>query len=231
MKQPAFQFYPGDWRKDPNLSRASLSAKGAMIEIMCLAFECEKRGVLKTAGKAWSIDEIAMAIGGDFENNKSAIWELLDKKILKKDRKGAIFSQRMCRDEKIRKLRKEAGCKGGNPILLNQKVNLPANQKLTPSSSSSSSSSEIKESIEKKTPSLENSNLFRKAKIPSFSEVHEAFKKNGGTKEMAEKFYHKHSATEWFLNGSPITNFSSLVYGFIDNWKRITPDYKTEFVQ
>lgn len=136
-KMPAFQFYPGDWRKDANLSRASLAAKGAMIEIMCLAFECEKRGILKTGSTAWTIDEIATAIGGDFQINKNAIQELIDKKILKKDRKNAIFSSRMCKDEKIRKVRSAAGSKGGNPILLKQK----AQQKPTPSASASSSAS------------------------------------------------------------------------------------------
>ena len=140
-KLPSFQFYPGDWKKDANLSRASLSAKGAMIEIMCLAFECEKRGVLKTGGVAWTIHEISMAIGGDCEINKSAIQELLDKKILKKDRKGAIFSLRMCKDEDIRKVRQAAGFKGGNPNLLKQNANQSAKQNLTPSSSSSSSTS------------------------------------------------------------------------------------------
>ena len=138
-KMPAFQFYPGDWRKDPNLSRASLAAKGAMIEIMCLAFECEKRGILKTGSTPWTITEIATAIGGDFETNKSAIQELLDKKILKKDRKNAIFSSRMCKDEKLRKVRQAAGFKGGNPNLLNQN----SKQNATPSSSPSSSTSII----------------------------------------------------------------------------------------
>lgn len=137
MKKPSFQFYPGDWRKDQNLSRASLRAKGALIEILCLAFECEKRGVLKTGKNPWSIDEIAHAMGGDKNENILAIEELLEKKILKKDKKNTIFSSRMVRDEKISKIRRNAGSKGGNPILLNQTTN----QNPTPSSSSSSSTS------------------------------------------------------------------------------------------
>ena len=32
MKLPAFQFYPGDWRKDPNLCRCSHAAKGVWID-------------------------------------------------------------------------------------------------------------------------------------------------------------------------------------------------------
>lgn len=141
MKKPAFQFYPGDWRKDPNLSRASLEAKGAMIEIMCLAFDCEKRGVLKTGKTPWTIEEIAHAIGGDKMKNIEAIKELLKLNALKKDKKNTIFSSRMVKDEELSKVRREAGSKGGNPNLLNQKVNQSSNQKPTPSSSSSSSTS------------------------------------------------------------------------------------------
>jgi hypothetical protein len=139
MKKPAFQFYPGDWRKDQNLSRASLEAKGALIEIMCLAFECEKRGVLKTGGVPWSVEEIAHAMGGDKDVNIKAIEELLRLKVLKKDRKNTIFQSRMCKDEKLRKVRQDAGSKGGNPILVNQTFK----QKPTPSSSTSSSTSVI----------------------------------------------------------------------------------------
>lgn len=145
MKKPAFQFYPGDWRKDQNLSRASLSAKGAMIEIMCLAFESEKRGMLITNGKPWTIEEIAYAMGGDKLVNISAIEELLDKKILKKSKKNVIFSSRMVKDDKITKLRRVAGLKGGNPTLLNHKHKQTFKQKPTPSSSTSSSTSVKKE--------------------------------------------------------------------------------------
>lgn len=136
MKKPSFQFYPGDWRKDQNLSRASLQAKGALIEIMCLAFECEKRGYLKTGKDPWTIEEIAHAIGGDKMKNIEAIEELLHKKILKKDKKNAIFSARMVRDEKLSKIRRKAGLMGGNKILLNQN-----GSKAPPPSASASSSS------------------------------------------------------------------------------------------
>lgn len=117
MKLPAFQFYPGDWRKDENLSRCSLAAKGALIEILCLAFQCEKKGKLMTDGKPWSMDDICMAIGGDFQCTKSAVEELLTKNVLKKDKKGCIFSARMVRDEDERNKRKMHGSMGGNPKL------------------------------------------------------------------------------------------------------------------
>lgn len=80
-----------------------------------------------------------------------------------------------------------------------------------------------KEENKKDAPSneiLASSNLFRKPNIPTKNEVWEVFQRNGGTKEMAKAFFEKNEALEWFLNGSPITNFASLVPKYIDSWKR-----------
>jgi hypothetical protein len=174
MKLPAFQFYPGDWRKDENLSRCSLPAKGALIEILCLAFQCEKKGKLMTDGKPWSMDDICMAIGGDFSVTRAAVEELLTKNVLKKDKKGCIFSSRMVKDEQLRKVRRDAGLKGGNPRLLNQKVNQSAKQNPTPSSSSSTSSS----TSVLKTKKIKESGSGDKSPTPaqSFEERKLAFK-------------------------------------------------------
>jgi hypothetical protein len=59
---------------------------------------------------------------------------------------GAIFNKRMVDDEKLCKIRREAGKKGGNPALLNQNPTTVDNLNPTPSSSSSSSPSGIKPS-------------------------------------------------------------------------------------
>jgi len=74
------------------------------------------------------------------------------------------------------------------------------------------------------TPDISKSNLFRKPVIPDKSLVVQTFKNNGGTDEMAEAFFNKHSATEWFISGSPIRNFATLIPGFITNWKKFEGD-------
>lgn len=208
-KKPSFQFYPGDWRKDQNLSRASLQAKGALIEVLCLAFECEKRGFLKTGKHSWTIEEIGHAIGGDKSANISAIEELLSLKVLKKNKKSTIFSSRMVRDEKLSQVRRIAGFKGGNPILLNQ----TSNQKTTPSSSSSSSTSENTGAHD-----IKKSNLFRQPIIPTKNEILKAITDAGGDKEMAKSFYEKHESTGWYISGSPIVNYKALANRFVSNW-------------
>lgn len=67
--------------------------------------------------------------------------------------------------------------------------------------------------------SLENSNLYRKPTIPTIQQVKDAFLINKGTVEMAEKFYQKNSATGWYYQNNPITNFIWLVPKFIEAWE------------
>ena len=69
---------------------------------------------------------------------------------------------------------------------------------------------------------LSKSNLFRKPNVPTEQDVKFAFLSSGGTEEMAKKFFGKYDALEWFLNGSAIMNFKSLIPSFISNFKSIT---------
>ena len=150
MKLPAFQFYPGDWRKDPNLCRCSHAAKGVWIDMICLMHETEERGVLSTNGIPWTEDDIVLAVGGDSSVTRAAIQELTLKGVVNRGVDGAFFCRRIVRDEKKRIICKEAGKLGGNPNLVptlkggvkggaKGGVNPSANPKPTPSSSSSSS--------------------------------------------------------------------------------------------
>lgn len=80
---------------------------------------------------------------------------------------------------------------------------------------------EGKGDIQAPAPDLTKSNLYRQPEIPELETVLRVFIQHGGTAEMAQKFYNKHSSTGWFFNGSPIKNFASLVPGCIKNWAEI----------
>jgi len=116
-KLPAFLFYPSDWLRDPELLRCSKAAKGVWIDMLCLMFDCVERGKLISNGVPWSKEEIAQAIGGDVDENLSAIAELLGKGVARVARNTeAIYCSRMVRDEHKRKLCSIAGKRGGgNP--------------------------------------------------------------------------------------------------------------------
>jgi hypothetical protein len=59
------------------------------------------------------------------------------------------------------------------------------------------------------------------ARSPSQDEVRRVFHQNGGTVEMADAFFGKHSATGWRLSNSPIVNYTSLVPTFIKNYLKV----------
>lgn len=55
---------------------------------------------------------------------------------------------------------------------------------------------------------------------PPKEQVSMFFVQSGGTKEMAERFYNKYAAIDWTLNGSKISNYTTLALNFIDTWKK-----------
>ena len=151
MKRPAFQFYPSDWRKDSGLRLCSLAARGLWVELMCIAHESEEYGKLKQNGRGFSHKTLAKLVGLSPQTTLKLLKELEENGVFSRDEDGAIYSRRMVRDEELRKIRAEAGSKGGNPILLGNLVKQNGKQKPTPSSSSSSSVTPLS----KPTPTLE----------------------------------------------------------------------------
>lgn len=146
-KLPAFQLYPGDWRKDPGVQALDFEYRGVWFELLLLMHESDQRGKLLLNGKAMPDEAIARLLGLDKQKFSKIKSTLLDYGVASIcEETGALINRRMVRDEEIRQKRREAGKKGGNPDLLNQKrsknkkeVNQKGNQSSTPSTSISSS--------------------------------------------------------------------------------------------
>lgn len=102
-KLPSFQFYPGDWWKDSNLRRCSPAARGIWIDMICLMFECDERGVLASGGSPWTLEDIADAVGGAPDVALSCIKELVRKGVARRRSDGALFCARLVRDEEERR--------------------------------------------------------------------------------------------------------------------------------
>jgi hypothetical protein len=133
-KLPAFQFYPGDWRKDVGVQSLNYFDRGIWHEMICLMHETERRGVLVLNGKAMDDDSLASLLGLDKQILTTTLTTLLTKGVASREQDtGAIYCRRIVRDEKLRQIRSEAGIKGGNPVLLNQKSTTPVKQNPTPS--------------------------------------------------------------------------------------------------
>lgn len=73
-KRPAFQFYPGDWRKNAKLRRCSPAARGVWMDVLCLFHDAEEYGLLR-----WPLKDIANAAGA----SSAHVRELVDKGVLK----------------------------------------------------------------------------------------------------------------------------------------------------
>ena len=146
MKLPALQFYPGDWRKDPGVQALSRHDRSVWFDMLLIMHESDERGVLLLAGKPMPDDALARILNLDNQEVKQILSTLLTYGVAsEREDDSAIYSRRMVRDEKLIQTRREAGKKGGNPLLLNQKDNQNPTTRVkqipTPSSSSSSSSS------------------------------------------------------------------------------------------
>jgi hypothetical protein len=124
-----------------------------------------------------------------------------------------FFSIRLLMHLDLRNSYSEAGKKGAELRWKNGGANRGA---IEGANAKERKGKEIKGKEKKESnASLLNSNLFRKPKVPSLEEVQMNFISCGGNKEMAEAFFNKHSAVDWFMKGSPITNYKTLIPNFI----------------
>lgn len=158
-KRPAFQFYPGDWRKDVELRSCSIAARGLWIDLMCVMHDCEPYGHLSLNGKPMTVAQIAGQIGIPAAQVKRLLDELITNGVARVADDGTIFCKRMVDDERVRNARAEGGkagathgtkgashgAKGGRPKAAEGvgkggfETPLPGEKKPPPSSSSSSS--------------------------------------------------------------------------------------------
>lgn len=136
-RAPAFQFYAGDWLRDPALRACSLAARGLWIDLLAYMHQAEPYGHLCVNGQPVS-PAIAARLVGETERRVVALLaELEAAGVFSRREDGAIYSRRMVRDERVRRKRAAGGKLGGNPNLRNaqkvgEKVNLPPNLGPTP---------------------------------------------------------------------------------------------------
>lgn len=112
MKRPAFQFYPGDWRKDVELRSCSIGARGLWIDLMCLAHSCVPYGHLVVNGKPMTAAQIAGQVGLSPGAVGKLVAELLDNGVARQTADGVLYSKRMVEDEALRNARAEGGKAG-----------------------------------------------------------------------------------------------------------------------
>ena len=193
-KQPAIQFYVGDWRKDVGIQSLSYEERGVWFEMLLLMFESKVRGKLCfEEGVPMPEEALARALGIDKQKCNHIVRKLIQYGVAKVESDtGVIYNKRMVDDARLAEIRAECGRLGGNPNLLNQnksKTQPKRKQNATPSTSTSSSNKEnhIKE------------NLF----VESAERIWQVYPKKDGKKKGIEAIVNalKRGCTEDFLIG------------------------------
>jgi hypothetical protein len=111
---PWFPFYPKDWLSDGELRGCSPAARGLLMDLLCLMYGAEERGVLISNGEPWAAERVAASVTGFAADLLDVcLHELVAKGVLSRDGRGALCSRRMVREEDIRQKRAIAGRKGG----------------------------------------------------------------------------------------------------------------------
>jgi hypothetical protein len=157
VKRPAYQWYPGDFRRDVALQACSFEARALWREMLDLMHDGEPYGHLTAGGVPMNDATVARIVGVPLAKARRWLADLEAHKVFSRTEAGVIFSRRMVKDEHIRGVRAESGKKGGNPALLDNQpaivlLNQTDKQKPTPAvavavavakESSSSSSADV----------------------------------------------------------------------------------------
>jgi hypothetical protein len=215
-KLPSFQFYPGDWMKDPELRLCSIFARGLLVDLLCIMFEAKHRGqlVLADGVTPWTDLQIVDAVtGGDRHEKLSALEELLCNGVLKRDEQGIVYSKRLLADELIRQERSKAGSKGGSKAQANRQANGVANDQAKSSPSSSSSSS----------TSVSNNRDFKKFIPPTAEQVRDYCQERGNSVDP-ELFVDHYASNGWMRGKNKLKDWKAAVR----TWEKNQRDKPTQ---
>lgn len=145
---PAMPFYVGDWLKAPEVRAMPPDYRGLWFDCLCYMWESTERGyLLKPNGKPYSKPEIIRMIGLDNQNSELWLTYILENEVCSvRETDGAIYSRKMVKDEEVRKQRKIAGSKGGNPILVKGVLN-PQVKQFTEDETETEDEDSLKENV------------------------------------------------------------------------------------
>lgn len=143
-KLPSFQFYPGDWMKDPALRLCSAAARGVWMDLICMGFEMGRRGVFRANSVRLSALDLTRMCG---EARTVRVHELISRGVLKvAARTGTFYCKRLLLDD-LRRSREARKKRGQRVCGVKCPGDVPA---MSQPSSTSSSPSGLKTSLSTK---------------------------------------------------------------------------------
>ena len=167
MKRPSFQFYPGDFFRDPGVRAISFAARGLWTDMLCLMHESDRRGYLQLNGKPVNAEQLARMTGGSTDEVSRLLQELDNSGVFSRTEHGVMYSRRMVRDERKRELCSDAGKRGGgNPTFRGHPKGVPKGRRKGEAKASSSSSTSVTEANASAPPNPPSGG--RSRKLPAF---------------------------------------------------------------
>lgn len=173
-RQPWMKWYPADWRADPALRMCSFAARGLWADLLSLMHEAEPYGHLVVAGRAPTVKQLAVLLGGTPREVEVLLAELEEAGVFSRTNGGLVYSRRMVRDKAKAEVDRENGSRGGNPQL-NQKDGTRITGGLTPQDNPSPDGGDKAHMLEARSTSgstvpSEPSNQRRPAATPDLSD-------------------------------------------------------------
>lgn len=98
QRNPAFQFYPADWRSDPVFT-CSLAARGLWHEMMCMMHVNPRYGYLSQGDRPIADEQVARFCGCSIGEYRKLLKELNCAGVPRTTPEGIIYSKRMVSDE------------------------------------------------------------------------------------------------------------------------------------
>jgi hypothetical protein len=121
-RDPWIKFYPKDYLADLELATCSAAAQGVYMRLICLMHVSNEYGYVLISGAKPTPHSLSKAMQMRSDTVAHSCAELVRKRVLKVDERGILYSQRMLSDRAAREQAREAGAKGGNPLLVNPTV-------------------------------------------------------------------------------------------------------------
>lgn len=97
-KRPAFQFYPGDWLKDPSLSMCSAMTRGIWIDLICAMHESGRSGEL--SGTTEQLARIARCSTAEFDHALAELSTTKSAGVTFRNGLVTLINRRMVREHK-----------------------------------------------------------------------------------------------------------------------------------
>lgn len=202
-KLPYFQFYPGDWLKDPKLSLCSPAARGVWMDLLCAMHELQRSG--KLSGTPEQLARLTRCSTVELGHALTEIQTTGTADVTERNGIVTVVNRRMNREYKYR----EATRLRVNRHRGHEPCNAECNGVVTPYIHIQ------KSEVHTHSPRGPDSEV----SIPSLDEVFNAADLIGLARWKAEAWFNEMEGCGWEMKGRPIRKWRSILNNVLAYWK------------